>query len=73
MLVMGRAGLQLKLLTPPGTSSTVGVTQAINRNGVILIRESVIITSQVGPVTVWANILPLFVFVKENKLRKPNK
>lgn len=57
----------------PGTSSAVGVSEAISRSGVILIPENVIITLQVGPVTVWANILPLFLFVKEIKIRKPNK
>lgn len=45
----------------------------MGRGGLILILESIIITSQVGPVTVWANILPLFLFVKEIKLRKPTK
>lgn len=38
----------------------------------ILIAESIITTSQVGPVPIWANMLSLFLYVKEIKLRKPN-
>lgn len=66
-----RPGTQAPNLT--WFSSTAPGTEAISSDGVILILESIIITSQRGSATVWANTLSLFLFVKEIELRKPKQ